>query len=82
MVDQTHGMHRIAILLFKLQSPPLGFSINRHRTLSTFLRLAGHQLQKDRAKCRFNLFRIHSAKEALDRALMGSHPLFRILTPF
>src|SRR5690349_23225356 len=77
MVDQTHCMDRIAILLFKLQSPPLCFSINRHRILSSFLGLAGHDLEKNMAKCGFDLFRIHSPKEALDRGLMGSNSVFK-----
>ena len=76
MVDQTHGMDRIAMLLFKLQSSPLGFSINRHRTLSSFLLLVVDELEENMAKGCFNLFRIHSPKEALDRALMGSYPVF------
>jgi hypothetical protein len=77
MVDQTHGMDRIAMLLFKLPSSPLGFSINRHRTLSSLLLLAVDEVEENMAQGCFNLFRIHSAKEALDRALMGSYPLFK-----
>jgi len=75
MVNQTDGMHWIAILLFKLQSPPLGFAINRDRTISSFLLLAVHQLQEHLAKSRFNLVCIHPPKQPLDRALMGRHPV-------
>ena len=77
MVDQTHCMDRIAILLFKLQSSPLCFSINRHRAVSSFLLLAVDDLEENMAKCCFNLFRIHSPKQSVDRALMGSYPVFK-----
>jgi hypothetical protein len=82
MVNKTHGMDGIAILLFNLHSPLVGFSIHRHRTLSSFLILAVHDGQENRANRCFNLFCLHSPKQSVDRALMGSHPVFRILTPF
>src|SRR5947209_15641275 len=50
MIDQTDGMHWIAMLLFKLQSPPLRFSINSHRICSSLLLLFLQDVQNNTAK--------------------------------
>ncbi len=77
MVDSTHGMDGRAMLFFKLPSPFLDFSINRHRTFPSLPLFAGQKSAKDLAKRAFHLFHAHSAKEALDRRLMGGYSLLQ-----
>ena len=77
MLDQTDGMDRIAMLLFKLQSPLLHFSIYRHGTFSSLLLVFVQDVQKHTAKGCFYLFSIQPPKETLDRGLMGGHPVLK-----
>ena len=65
MFYHTDCMHRIAMLLFKLQSSPVRFSINGYGTSSSLLLVVVQEVQKNTAKCCFSLFYAHSPQETL-----------------
>jgi len=75
MLNQTDRVDGIALLLFKLQSPLLRFSINRHSTGPSFRRAWLKQVHKQITKRCFELFDMHFSKKTLDRRLMGSDAL-------
>src|SRR5260370_2135602 len=70
-------MHRIAILVFKLQSSPVRFSIYSYGTSSSLLLVGVQDVQKNTAKCCFYFFCAHSPKKTLYRGLMGGHPFLK-----